>query len=64
LKLTTDRLVKFVPAIVMLVSFEPARTDMGDIDESVGTGLLAAETVKLTGTDEPPLGAGLVTTTG
>ena len=39
--MTTDRLVKPVPVTVMLVSFEPAKTDMGDIDESVGTGLLA-----------------------
>ena len=64
MKLTTDKLVKFVPAIVMLVSFEPAKTDVGDIDESVGAGLLAAETMKLTGADEPPPGAGFVTTTG
>jgi hypothetical protein len=63
LKLTTDRLVKFVPAIVMLVSLEPAKTDRGVIDESVGTGLLA-ETVKLTAVEGPPPGAGLVTTTG
>jgi hypothetical protein len=45
------------------VSSAPAATEFGEIMERVGMGLLA-ETVKLTADDEPPPGAGLVTTTG
>jgi hypothetical protein len=47
----------------MLVSPDPANAEMGDMAESVGTGLLA-ETVKLTAVEEPPPGAGFVTMIG
>jgi hypothetical protein len=41
----------------------PAARDVGVRREIVGMGLLA-ETVKVAADDEPPPGAGLVTTTG
>jgi hypothetical protein len=41
----------------------PAVSEEGDSDVTVGTGLVA-ETVKLTADEEPPPGAGFVTTTG
>jgi hypothetical protein len=42
----------------------PAVIEDGDKDVIAGSGLFAAETVKLTGADDPPPGAGFVTTTG
>jgi hypothetical protein len=41
----------------------PIVRDVGDKSVTVGTGL-PAETVKFTGLDEPPPGAGFVTTSG
>jgi hypothetical protein len=63
LKLTVEVVRNPVPLIVSVCADEPAAREVGDNDETVGTGLLA-ETVKLTADDEPPPGAGFVTTTG
>lgn len=42
----------------------PTVREAGVRSEMVGTGLLAAATVKLNGADDPPPGVGLVTTSG
>ena len=52
-----------VPLMVRLNGLEPAGAETGDNPVIEGTGLGAAETVKLTGCELPPPGVGLVTTT-
>jgi hypothetical protein len=52
-----------VPLMVSACAVAPAVRVAGDRDVTVGAGLLAV-TVKLIATDDPPPGAGFVTTTG
>jgi hypothetical protein len=49
--------------MVSICAAAPTVREEGDSDATVGTGLVA-DTVKLTEAEEPPPGAGLVTTTG
>lgn len=56
--------MKFVPVSVRVKAAPPAVAVVGLIKVSVGTGLFAALTVKLTEAEVPPPGAGLVTVTG
>ena len=59
-KLTTEPLTNPVPLTLRTSSPEPAAAVVGDIDRMAGSGLV---TLKLSEFDEPPPGAGLVTTT-
>jgi hypothetical protein len=63
LKVAVDEETNPVPPMVTACGVDPAASEAGDSDVIVGTGLLAV-TVKFTAVDEPPPGAGLVTTTG
>jgi hypothetical protein len=63
LKVTVDVLRNPVPVMVSVCAVAPAVSEEGDSDATVGTGLVA-DTVKLSGAEEPPPGVGLVTTTG
>jgi len=56
-------LTKFVPVTVKVNPAEPAAMLVGDNKLTVGTGLLAAVTVKSTVFDEPPPGVEFVTIT-
>ena len=60
LKLTVDVVTKFVPVIVSVSAAAPSVAELGERLVIVGTGLF---TVKLTGIEAPPPGAGLLTTT-
>ena len=63
MKVTVELFRKPVPLMVSVCDAAPAVSEAGDSDVTVGTGLVD-DTVKLVGADEPPPGAGLVTTTG
>ena len=63
LKFTTEVLTKFVPVSVIVNAGTPALTEVGEIEVSVGTGLLVALTLKLIEFDGPPPGVGLFTKT-
>ena len=60
MKFTTEEELKFVPFTVSVNAAPPAVALVGEIDEVVGAGLL---TVKFTGVEGPPPGAGFETTT-
>ncbi len=60
---TTELLTKLVPVSVIVNAGTPALTVFGEIEVSVGTGLLAALTLKFTEFDGPPPGFGLLTKT-
>ena len=62
-KFTTELETKFVPFTVNVNAIEPAATLVGETDDIVGTGFVAAVTLKLTEFDAPPPGVGFVTIT-
>ena len=59
----TELETKFVPVTVNVNALEPAAILVGEIEITVGTGLLAAVTLKLIEFDAPPPGVGLFTKT-
>jgi hypothetical protein len=61
LKVAVEEERKLVPVTVTVCAAAPATAEEGDIDATVGAGVF---TVKLTAADEPPPGAGFVTTIG
>ena len=58
---TTDELLKFVPVAVSVNAALPATTLVGEIELSVGAGLLI---VNVEAPEVPPPGVGLKTVTG
>jgi hypothetical protein len=62
-KFTTELETKFVPFTVSESAPEPTVTPVGEIEVTVGTGFVAAVTVKFTVFDEPPPGVEFVTMT-
>ena len=58
---TTDELLKFVPVAVSVNAALPATALLGEIELSVGTGLLIVNVEAL---EVPPPGVGLKTVTG
>ena len=59
----TELETKFVPFTVNVNALEPTAMLVGEIELTVGTGLLAAVTLKLIEFDGPPPGVGLLTNT-
>jgi hypothetical protein len=64
LNVTVEEATKPLPVIVRVSAPLPAEAEDGDRLATVGAGLLAACTVKLTGAEVPPPGAGFETVTG
>lgn len=63
MKFTFELETKLVPVTVNVNALEPAAMLVGEIELTVGTGLLAAVTLKLIEFDGPPPGFGLLTKT-
>ena len=64
LKLATELFTKFEPLMVKVNAPDPATAVAGSSAVIAGTGLFAAETVKVTAFEAPPPGVGLATVTG